>query len=338
MNVKLKYKINMKIIKYVLVTFLAIGSGSVHAQDLILSQPLASSLYLGPSFAGMTNGGRAFLTYRNQWPGFAGGYNTALVGADYFFRRQNSSTGVLLAYDRQAGGAFTTMEFHPQFNYRVAINRNLFFRPGVELSVYYKTINPDKFTFADQIAVDGTIIDGGYLANFNKEGGVNVDVAVSALLYNNNFWLGAALHHITEAEVSFVNDEAKTPRKWSAFVGRRFVYYTDRQRGFEDAFTLAGIIEYQSFYSQLQLGLFWHRMPLELGIWYRDLPFVAKGKLMNRDALICTAGFSFGNLKISYSYDITLSNLAGHSAGGHEVVLTVKFNQKDENDLSFFCY
>ena len=327
----------MKTIKYILIV-LATSFGSMQAQDIMLSQPFASSLYLGPSFAGMTNGGRAFLTYRNQWPGLAGGYNTALLGGDYFFRRQNSSVGGLLVYDRQAGGAFTTMEFHPQFNYRVEISRNLFFRPGVELTLYYKAINPDKFIFADQIAVDGTIIDGRTLENFNKEGGGGVDAAVSALLYNNNFWLGMALHHISEREVSFVNDEAKKPRKWSAFGGRRFVYHQDRQRGFEDSFTLAGIVDYQSTHSQLQLGVFWHRMPLELGFWYRDFPFIAKGNLMNQDALIGVIGFSYENLKISYSYDATLSKLSGHSGGAHEIVLTIKFNQRDENDLSFFCY
>lgn len=191
----LKYKINRKIIGYVLVAFLATGFGSMQAQDLVLSQPYASSLHLGPSFAGMTNGGRAFLTYRNQWPGFSGGYNTALMGGDFFFRRQNSSVGAFLSYDRQIGGAFTAISLHPQYNYRVRVSENLFFRPGVELSVYYKAINPDKFVFADQIGEDGTI-DGTSSSNFVRERGTNVDVAVSALLYNSKFWLGAAIHNI----------------------------------------------------------------------------------------------------------------------------------------------
>jgi type IX secretion system PorP/SprF family membrane protein len=335
----LKYKINRKIIRYVLAAFLATGFGSMQAQDLVLSQPYAGSLYLGPSFAGMTNGGRAFLTYRNQWPGFSGGYNTALMGGDFFFRRQNSSVGAFLTYDRQVGGAFTTISLHPQYNYRVRIGENLFFRPGVELAVYYKEINPGKFIFADQITDDGTI-DGASSANFVMERGTNVDVAVSALLYNSNFWLGGAIHHISETEVAFLTDVAKTPRKWSGFAGYRFIYYEDRQSGFEDTFTLAGIFDYQSNYTQLQLGIFWHMMPLELGLWYRDLPlpFMLKDGRVNRDALIGIAGLSFGNFKISYSYDMTLSNLSGQSGGAHEIVLTLKFNQKDENDLSFFCY
>ena len=325
-------------IKYMLTAFLAISLGSMQAQDFILSQPYASPLYLGPSFAGMTNGGRAFLTYRNQWPGFAGGYNTALAGGDFFFRRQNSGVGAYLSYDRQAGGAFTTIEFHPQYNYQVQIGTNLFLRPGVELAIYHKAINPDKFVFADQIAVDGTIINGKSLENFNKEGGTNVDAAVSALLHNNKFWFGMAVHHISETDISFVNDAAKIPRKWSSFGGYRYVYYEDRQRGFEDSFTLAGTIHYQPTYSQLQFGIIWHRMPLELGLWYRDLPFIAKEKLMNKDAFIGIIGFNFETFKISYSYDITSSRLSGYSSGAHELVISVKFNQKEATDLSFFCY
>jgi hypothetical protein len=132
----------------------------------------------------------------------------------------------------------------------------------------------------------------------------------------------------------------KTPRRWSGFAGYRVIYYEDRQSGFEDTFTFAGVFDYQSNYTQLQLGVFWHMMPLELGLWYRDLPlpFLLKDGRVNRDALIGVAGLSFGNFKISYSYDLTLSNLSSQSGGAHELVLTVKFNQRDENDLSFFCY
>jgi len=311
----------------------------MQAQDYILSQPFANSLYLAPSFAGMTNGGRAFLTYRNQWTGYSGGYNTALLGVDYFFRRQSSSIGAFVSYDRQAGGAFTTVELHPQYNYRVEVTDNLYFRPGVEFAVFYKAINPDKLIFANQITESGVVI-GQQFDDMFPEGldGMNVDVAASVLLYNESFWVGGAVHRITQTGVSFVNGASKTPRKWSAFAGRRFVYNVDRQRGYEDSFTLAGTFDYQSTYTQMQLGIIWHWMPLELGIWYRDLPFVAKNNLTNRDAIIGVAAFTYENLKVSYSYDVTISDLAGYTAGAHEVVLTFKFNQRNERDISFFCY
>ena len=328
----------MKIFKYIFIVFLAIGSGSVKAQDFILSQPYANSLYLAPSFAGMTNGGRAFLTYRNQWASFAGGHNTVLMGADLFFRRQNSSVGAYLAYDRQIAGAFTTIELHPQYNYRVQLTDKLYFRPGVEFAVFYKTVNPDGLIFANQITENGIVLDQQFPDMFENKSGMNVDVAASVLLYNENFWVGGAVHHITETGVSFVNSTSRTPRKWSAFAGKRFVYNEDYQRGYEDSFTLAGTFDYQSTYTQFQLGVIWHWMPLELGIWYRDLPFMEKGNLLNRDAIIAVAALTLGNVKLSYSYDVTISDLAGYTAGSHELVLTVKFNQKDKNDISFFCY
>ncbi len=311
----------------------------MQAQDFILSQPYANSLYLAPSFAGMTNGGRAFLTYRNQWTSYSGGYNTAILGVDYFFRRQNSSVGAFISYDRHAGGAFTSIELHPQFNYRVQVTDDIYFRPGVEFAVFYKAINPDKFIFANQITENGIIIDQQIPQEYDEGlDGMNVDVAASVLLYNENFWVGGAVHCITQTGVSFVNSESRTPRKWSAFAGNRFVYNEDRQRGYEDSFTLAGTFDYQSSYTQMQLGVIWHWMPLELGVWYRDLPFVAKNNLTNRDAIIGVAAFSYQNLKVSYSYDVTISDLAGYTAGAHEVVLTFKFDQRNERDISFFCY
>ena len=320
------------------ILFLTAISVGLQAQDLLLSQPYGSSLYLAPSFAGMTNGGRIFITYRNQWTAMSGGYNTGLAGIDYFFRRQNSSLGLLVSYDRQAGGIFNSAEIHPQYNYRIEINKNLYFRPGVELSVYYKAIEPSKLIFADQIAVDGTIVEGASAGDFNKTGGVDIDVALSGLLYNKDFWFGMALHHVTETDVSFFNSETKTPRKWTFLAGYRYAYYKDLSLGVEDAVSATAIFDYQSNYSQLLLGVYWHRMPLELGIWYRDLPFVSKGNRMNRDAIIGGIGITLGNYKISYSYDMTLSKLSRHTSGSHEIVLTFKFDQRDENDLSFFCY
>ena len=343
-DVKLNFKMRkkMKTSKYILTAILAILglnlTTKVEAQDLTLSQPYSSSLYLAPSFAGMSNGGKAFLTYRNQWPGLSGGYNSVLMGCDYFFRRQSSSLGVLLSYDNQAG-IFTTLEFKPQYNYRIEVSRGLYFRPGIELSAYYKAVKTDELVFADQIAVDGTILNKNEIERLDKTGGLKIDVAASVLLYNNDFWIGADVHHLTQTDVSFVGNEAKTPMKITAMGGYRFVYDKNWQRGTEDALTATLLLQRQSEFNQMHIGIFWHKMPLELGISYRDLPFLSKGDLMNRDAFICMAGVSINeSLKISYSYDITLSKLSGYTNGAHEIVLSVKFDQRNENDLSFFCY
>lgn len=325
--------------KIVSLVILLLGSISLaKAQDMTLSQPYASNLYLAPSFAGMTNGGKAFLTYRNQWPGISGGYNSVLIGTDYFFRRQSSSLGVLLSYDNQAG-IFTTLEFKPQYNYNIEVSRGLYFRPGIELSAYYKSINSDELIFADQIAVDGEILGKSELNRLDKTHGLKIDAAISALLYDNHFWAGLALHHLTQTDVSFVGNEAKTPIKLSVLGGYRYVYDHNWQKGLEDALTATLLFQHQSSFSQMHIGIFWHKMPLELGIAYRDLPFVAKDDLMNRDAFICSAGFMINDaLKISYSYDITLSKLSGYTSGAHELVFSVKFDQRSEHDISFFCY
>ncbi|MFA6778890.1 MAG: PorP/SprF family type IX secretion system membrane protein, partial [Paludibacteraceae bacterium] len=265
----------MNTTKYIITAVLAILgvslSNNAEAQDMTLSQPYSSSLYLAPSFAGMSNGGKSFLTYRNQWPGLSGGYNSVIFGCDYFFRRQSSSLGVLLSYDNQAG-IFSTLEFKPQYNYRIELSRGLYFRPGIELSAYYKSIKTDNLVFADQIAVDGSILDKNEIERLDQTGGLKIDAAISALVYNNDFWVGAALHHLTQTDVSFVGNESKTPIKISALGGFRYVYDRNWQRGLEDALTATLLLQHQSNYSQMHIGIFWHKMPLELGIAYRDLP------------------------------------------------------------------
>ena len=55
--------------------------------------------------------------------------------------------------------------------------------------------------------------------------------------------------------------------------------------------------------------------PLVGGLWYR-----------NKDSFITLIGIQSDNLKIGYSYDVTISKLANATAGSHELSFQINFN------------
>ena len=58
--------IKMKYIKLMVILAFVVSAGKT--QDPQFPQFYSSPLYLAPSFAGATDGGRVILNYRDQWP------------------------------------------------------------------------------------------------------------------------------------------------------------------------------------------------------------------------------------------------------------------------------
>lgn len=51
---------------------------------------------------------------------------------------------------------------------------------------------------------------------------------------------------------------------------------------------------------------------------------------MNNDAIIINAGFQFKDVKLGYSFDLTVSRLITNTWGSHEVSLIYEFNQNQK--------
>jgi len=82
----------------------------------------------------------------------------------------------------------------------------------------------------------------------------------------------------------------------------------------------------------LDIGAYYNHEPFVFGFWYRGLQGVKKpdGASANNDAFIVLLGYSVPdrNLRIGYSYDITVSRLATNTAGAHEISLVYEVASK----------
>ena len=310
----------------------------VMSQDYLLSQPWAISSMVAPSFAGLNLGGKVFATYRNMYSSLKGGH-IAIVGYDQYFHPMRSSFGANIAYTNYASSALSQTEFNIQYNYSVQMTSDWYFRPGLQLGLFYRTIDPNNMIFADQIAPDGTFLP---TTSFNpvNTSVVRFDAGVSVLFYNQYFFGGVHADNLLGNKISFM-DQAETtnPLKLSVFAAGLIPISKGLGKyDAKDDVTIAALYQWQGQYHQIDLDIMYHRRYFMAGVGYRGVPFYTPEGLKNNDAVKLMIGGSVAGFSISYSYDINVSSLVDVSGGSHEIVLTYRFMEKAPNDRSFFCY
>jgi len=250
----------MKTRIYILAALLlSVGCVSSLAQDYLLSQPWSATTYIAPSFAGFTGGGRVYATYRNQWSSIKGS-QTGLVNYDQYFYKIQSSFGANFNYTSYAGGMLSQLQFNLQYNYNVKMTKEWFFRPGLQLSVFHRTLDPSKGVFADQIVADGSVIPATSfkptISNLTR-----FDAAVSIMFNGPYFFGGASLDHLLGNNISFTDfPETKQYLKLNVFAGGMIpVTQGSGRYDARDNVTIAALYQWQGQYHQIDLDAMYSR-------------------------------------------------------------------------------
>jgi type IX secretion system PorP/SprF family membrane protein len=305
-------------VKYILVisiTLLVDANG----QDPTFSQFYANQLYLAPSFAGATEEYRLSMNYRNQWPSIPGVFHTYSVAFDKAMPSFNSGIGVLATYDVAGSGELSTTNIGLLYSYDFNINREWHIRPGVNFKFYYLGLDIYKLVFNSQISGSGTTPP---ITPPPFDNVADVDFSTSALVYNDRIWGGFALDHLLVPKTSFYGDEASVPVKLNLFGGVQILKKTRMRVKIQEVLSIALNFQKQAKYYQSDVGLYYYKDPLIFGLWYRGIPLVTS---QAGDAIIGLVGIKTDQFRFGYSYDFTISNLIGSTAGAHEISITYEF-------------
>ncbi|MFA0960723.1 type IX secretion system membrane protein PorP/SprF [Roseivirga sp. BDSF3-8] len=323
----------MRKILFVLLIFAGMLTESF-AQDPQFSQYYAAPLYLNPAFTGASGQGRAGLNYRNQWPSIDANFTTYSAYADYYFDDFNSGLGLLILHDEVADVGMNQTQIGLNYAYQLRLSETFTFRPGVEAQYVLQSLNFSDLRFADQY--NGS--DFELPTNEDLGGGDNIgyfNLAFGGLLYSENFWIGGAVHNLTEPNQSYVSGDNPRLRRISVHGGYRFPLpagpgYKGRNRdGLERTITPTFQYKMQGDFDQLDAGVYATLEPVVIGIWYRGLPFKPLNDQANNESVVLLVGFTSDNLQIGYSFDYTVSRLGIASGGAHEISLTYLFNLAD---------
>ncbi len=304
----------------------------VKAQDMHFTQFYSSSVYLNPAFVGAGVCSRVSLTHRNQWSGVSEAYSSSLISFDHYIKRHNLGIGLLLGRSVAGTGNLTNTIINPLVAYEVRINRKLGLRFGVQPGFGINSINFDNLLFGDQIARGGNVPTIEELPD-------NVyyfDVGAGVLAYTHKYWLGVSFYHLNSPINSYDGSERSTlPIKYSAHGGYKFLL-NDEGKSISTAFNYRG----QQKFDQLDIGTYYTREMINIGLWYRGIPWLKayeKG-YSNKESIAIIFGIKTDIMNIGYSYDFTISRLnISSSHGSHEISWSYQFcNLKNQRGRRIF--
>jgi type IX secretion system PorP/SprF family membrane protein len=323
-----------------------LGLSTLSAQDVQYSQFYAAPLYLNPALTGATELTRVGINYRNQWPGLDHSFNSYSAYIDHYIFDYNSGVGLIFNGSQESMANLSTNEIGLNYAYRLKISEKFYFRLGAQASYMQRDAFFSNLVFGSMINIITGGINGDY-KDLLRDAGVSIDsrhsffdYAVGGMFYNDKFWLGGSVHHLTEPNISFVDvGTSILPQKLSlqggykvnlAPGGRDYFTHAYQERSVSFAFNY----KQQDPFNQLDLGTQLYLHPIVVGIWYRGMP--TKNSLPNNESLIGLVGVSLeSGLDIGYSYDYTVSKLGQRNSGGaHEISVRYNFlwgNPKSRN-------
>jgi type IX secretion system PorP/SprF family membrane protein len=281
------------------------------AQDPQFTQFYANPLYLNPAFAGTARCPRICMNYRNQWPMLPGRYETYSFSGDLHIDALAGGLGVLVTTDDQAHGILKTTNASLIYSYQAVINREFSLKFGLQATYMQKSLDVNALNFGDMIDARR-----GFVWNTNEAipspRKTGADFSAGVLGYSKQYFFGFAAHHINQPDEGLLGS-SKLPAKFTAHGG----VIIPLEKGNESYISPNILFQAQAKSQQLNLGLYYVKGPFVAGLWYR-----------NADAVIALVGIQNANFKAGYSYDVTVSELAGSTAGAHEISVQLQFECK----------
>jgi type IX secretion system PorP/SprF family membrane protein len=302
------------------------------AQEPQFTQFYSSPLYLNPAFTGLTYEHRFALNYRNQWPGVHTAYTTYMASYDYNLSNLNSGIGGFVLQDRAGSSRLVTTQGGLNFAYRFKVNKYSEVRAGLQVAMIQKRIDNSALVFNDQLingSGPGTSPDARSVEPVNF-----ADMGVGALYNSTNYWCGISAKHINEPNASMYGNTETLPIYLSVHGGYRYIV-SARGAGrthLEEFISASLHYRKEQKYDQFDIGAYYFKSFMNVGIWYRGLPYKHyKPGYPNRESIAILLGFEVPdkNFRIGYSYDITISKLGvNNTQGAHELSMVYEIAKK----------
>ncbi len=301
-----------------LVVVLFSVSQKSYGLDPVFSQFYANPLYLNPAFAGARQCTRVILNYRNHpFPSF-GTFSTYSFSADTYSPKLAGGIGLNIIHDSQAGllshsqaGAFYAWQGRLSRDWNISL--------GIQASWINYRLQANNLVFPDQYNPYGSPNNQSGETLDHAFSHHNADFSTGLLVYNQRFYAGASVHHLSKPSID-VFTEYDLSRKYTLMMGYDIAppHLQNTQSG-GVSFSPNIIIQSQSDYLRLNLGMYAHLAMLTAGLWYRH-------SFQHQNSLIFTFGVKQVNYAIGYSYDHSLSGFSANGSGAHEIGVLLNFN------------
>jgi len=303
-----------------------LAAGAARAQDVYFSQAYANRQADNPAWAGVVDDYSATLSYRDQFPQLAGTFQTVQLAADWRLPKPglHHALGLLVSQDRTGAVGYTRFGATAQYAYHTRLTRTLALSGGAQLGYGRQRVGYNNFTFGDQYDANGgyTGATAESLAGFPP---VNyVTLGVGGLLYTEQFWLSLSGQHLNQPDLGF-STQAGLPLRLAVSGGYKLFLQkpVGAGKGEQREISFTPTLGYarQGGSQRSEAGAYFLLDPVTVGAVYRNL---TSPNLGTQHVVAVVAGIAFGDLRLGYSYDVGVSQLASDLGGAHEITLTLR--------------
>lgn len=320
-------------------------ANNLQAQDLHFSQFFNSPLTTNPANTGFIPDAdyRLGANYRNQWSSImAAPYKTmSIFGDAQLFRDQleNGWLGIggVLLTDKAGSGSLTSTKIYGSLAYHQMLGLSSLVSAGFNIGWANKRIDQTNLKFPDQFDgkfFDNTLPTSVVIANNNVsyldvQAGMNYAYFPQENVYIN---AGYSIQHVNRPKETFFSDnaaDARVPMRHIGFLNAILkvndrviinpnVYFTTQAKATDLMFGM------NANYNLSEFG----EKQLVAGLYYRL-----------GDAIAPMVGLELSNVKFTFSYDVTMSNLNKFNGyrGGAEFSIIKKGFYPQNTDRQSLC-
>lgn len=333
--------------KFALLLLIICGAMKSNAQDIHFSQFYMSPLNLNPAMTGVMNCKNRFIAnYRNQWAGAlrANAYNTYSLSYDQkntIGREDYFGIGGTLWSDVAGESRFGTTQGRLSLSYSKKMGgyrqKASYLVIGADAGITQRRINEQDLRWPSQITSEGTCetCPGETIPDNDF---IYPDISAGILWFSvmnkyTNWYLGAAIHHLNQPDVSYFDNTVSLYNRITLHGGGQFEmkpkisflpFAVFMMQGPHREFNGGGSFRFALGPSRTS------NQSWQIGAWYRlgiqddDPTRTDNGTKLHSDAVILSTRFNYENFGIGFSYDLTVSGLAAASPanGAFEFSLT----------------
>lgn len=303
---------------------------TIFSQEPQFTQFYANTMYLNPAFTGLTYENRFALNYRNQWPGIKNGFSTYIASFDHNMSHLHSGVGFFAMQDVSGTSNLTSTQFGGNFAYSFRLNKYNEVRTGALISIVQRKIDNSRLVFNDQLITGSPLsLDAQNIQQINF-----ADLGIGGVINSENYWLGIAIKHINQPNTSMNGGNSTQAMYYNVHGGYRFNLSGQKtgKTNLEEYLRASFNIRAEKNYAQMDIGAYYFRSFLDIGVWYRGLPFKSyKPGYPTKETVAFLFGYDLTskNLRIGYSYDVTVSKLGTSTTqGAHEVSIVYELAKK----------
>lgn len=290
--------------KLFIILLVVAGTSSFAQQDALLSQYMFNKLVINPAYAGTRDALSITLVGRQQWVGIEGAPRTATFSIHSPLR--NDRLGIGLYGYTDVLGPLQTSGAVGSFSYKFRWGPGkLSF--GLQFGFKHMSIDWNKVTMAEDN-------DVAYLGQSGKN--FVMDANFGLYYYTDKYYLGLSSKHLLEQDIG-------TQELYDDVVSNRLLRHFYGMAGLNITLTRNLILQPSFLAKYVKNAPF--QMDFNANLMIREVFWIGFSYRTQRTAVFLVEVLVKNRLRIGYSYDVFLNQLAHYNKGSHELLIGFDF-------------